>query len=127
MRGFSLLEMLVVLVILGLAASMVAPPLARTVDRVREAGDHDDVRRQLQQLPMRARFEGRPVVVEAGASLPTLGRDWPSGWSVRASTPLVIHASGLCEGAEVRVQSPNTARTWHLRSPDCFAEDGDVP
>lgn len=126
MRGFSLLEMLVVLVILGMAAALVAPPLARTVDRVREAGAHDDVRRQLQHLPMRARAEGRALTVDAGQPLPDFGRAWPEGWSVRALTALRIHASGVCERADVRVETPDSARTWRLRAPDCFAADADI-
>ena len=61
MRGFTLLEMLVVLVILGMAAGLIAPSLSRTAERVREAGDRDDVRRLLHALPILVRAQGVPL------------------------------------------------------------------
>jgi len=127
MRGFTLLEMLVVLVILGMAAAMVVPPLARTVDRVREAGELDDVRRALERLPLQARKQGRALAFPAGAVLPAQDRPWPEGWRVLAVTPLRIEASGFCHGGEVQASGPVGSRRWRLSAPDCRAEDADAP
>lgn len=127
MRGFTLLEVLVVLVILGLAAAIVAPPLARTVDRVRESGDREDLRRGLERLPLHAREQGRGLAFAAGTPLPAQGRPWPEGWRVVAATPLRIEASGFCHGGEVQAAGPTGPQRWRLAAPDCRAEAVDAP
>jgi len=127
MRGFTLLEMLVVLVILGMAAAVVMPPLARTVERVREAGEVDDVRRALERLPLQAREQGRPLVFPAGAVLPAQDRPWPEGWRVVVVSSLRIEASGFCHGGEVQATGSAGPRRWRLRVPDCQAGDADAP
>lgn len=127
MRGFSLLEMLVVLVLMGLAAALVAPSLSRTADRVREAGDRDDVRRLLMALPALARQRGELVRIAAGQPVVLPGRAWPDGWSVVAMTGLSITSSGWCEPGVVVARGPATESTYALRSPDCGVEETDAP
>jgi len=127
MRGFSLLEMLVVLVLLGMAAALVAPPLARTVDRVRESGEREDVRRALSRLPVLAREQGRSIEFVAGAPIELPGRLWPEGWGIVATSSIRIEASGWCGGGEVRATGPAGPRRWRLAPPDCRVEDVDAP
>jgi prepilin-type N-terminal cleavage/methylation domain-containing protein len=126
-RGFTLLEMLVVLVLLGMAASIVAPPLARTVDRVRESGDREDVRRGLEGLPVAARGQGAALAFGAGVAIVPPGRAWPEGWRVVAATPVRIESTGWCRGGEVQVNGPAGPHRWRLASPDCRVEDVDAP
>jgi prepilin-type N-terminal cleavage/methylation domain-containing protein len=127
MRGFTLLEMLVVLVILGMAAALVAPPLARTVDRVREAGERDDVLRGIERLPLRVRDGGVALEIAAGATLPAWDTPWPAGWRVAAATPLRIEANGFCVGGDVQAEGPAGLRRWRLLAPDCAVEALDAP
>lgn len=127
MRGFSLLEMLVVLVLMGLAAALVAPSLSRTADRVQEAGDRDDVRRLLMALPALARQQGGAIRIAAGEPVQPPGRSWPEGWSVLATTAVSITAAGWCEPAIVVARGPATESTYSLRSPDCVVEERDAP
>jgi prepilin-type N-terminal cleavage/methylation domain-containing protein len=127
MRGFSLLEMLVVLVLMGLAAALVAPSLSRTADRVREAGDRDDVRRLLMALPAMARQQGAAIRIAAGQPLEPPGRSWPAGWSVLATTSVSITPGGWCEPATVVARGPATESTYALRSPDCGVEERYAP
>ena len=126
-RGFTLLEMLVVLVVLGLAAAVVAPPLARTVERVREAGDRDDVLRGLEAMPALVRAEGRSMVFRAGEPMQVSGREWPEGWSVVPVAELVVEATGFCKGTELTVHSPSGSSIWTMGAPDCRVGVGDAP
>ncbi|MGL6290155.1 MAG: type II secretion system protein [Silanimonas sp.] len=126
-RGFTLLEMLVVLVILGLAAAVVAPPLARTLERVREAGDRDDVARGLEALPARAREAGRALVFRAGEPIVIRDRPWPEGWAVVPVAALRVEANGFCQGGTLQVARPSGRTTWALGAPDCRLETADAP
>ena len=125
MRGFSLLEMLVVLVILGMAAALVAPSLSRTADRVRAAGDRDDVRRLVQALPMRVREAAAPAHWPAGEAIRLPRRDWPEGWQVVATTPFGIAANGWCSAAVLTVSGPGTTMLFDVAEPDCRVSERD--
>jgi prepilin-type N-terminal cleavage/methylation domain-containing protein len=126
MRGFSLLEMLVVLVLMGLAAALVAPSLARTADRAREAGNRDDVRRVLMALPALARQRGHGIRFDAGQAIELSGRSWPEGWQVVAVTPVAIASNGWCATATVLARGAATESTYRLASPDCAVEEHDA-
>jgi len=128
-RGFTLLEMLLVLVILGMAAAVVAPPLARTVDRMREATSRDDVARAVSRLPLEARRQGRALHWSAGETIsaPAAGTTWPAGWQVVALADLRIEGSGFCSGGEVVVVGPSSRSRWTLDAPDCRPMNSDAP
>jgi prepilin-type N-terminal cleavage/methylation domain-containing protein len=104
MRGFSLLEMLVVLVLLGLAAGLIAPSLSRTADRVQAA---------------MASQAGRPFRWEAGSLVERPGLVWPAGWRVVALTPLELAANGWCEGAQLQAQGAGLSMRLEALAPDC--------
>lgn len=120
MRGFSLLEMLVVLAILGLAAGLVAPSLFRTVDRVQLAGEREAVQRLILGLPVFARRNGQAIVWEAETVAPApAGLSWPEGWQVYPLTPLHVGANGWCSGASLEVRGPGETIRLQVRPPDC--------
>jgi len=119
MRGFSLLEMLVVLVLLGLAAGLVAPSLSRTAERVQAAGDRDEVLRRVQGLPVLARQAGRAFRWDAGSVLDPPGTRWPTGWRVVALTPLELAPNGWCGGALLQAQGPGLSMRLEALAPDC--------
>ena len=128
MRGFSLLEMLVVLVLLGLAAGLVAPSLSRTAERVQAAGDRDDVLRRVQGLPVMAREVGRTLRWEAGHLVERPGLTWPTGWRVVALTPLELAPNGWCGGAQLQAQGPGLSMRLEALAPDCrVVELADAP
>ena len=127
MRGFTLLEMLVVLVILGMAAALVVPALARTVERVAEAGAWDDVERRLGLLPAAVRAEGRGREWAAGEPVTMAAFAWPEGWRVAALTPLRVEATGFCAGADLQARSPTGVRRYRLEAPTCRVVDVDAP
>ncbi len=60
-RGFTLLEMLVVLAVIGLASALVAPRIAGRLDAIDERDQIRGVADQLRQLPRRVRLEGREL------------------------------------------------------------------
>ena len=69
-RGFTLVELLVVLAIVSLLASLVTPMVGQQLDRARAQEEWLIVQRTIESLSFRAFAEGRGVTIEAdGKSL----------------------------------------------------------
>lgn len=105
MRGFTLLEILVVLVLVALTAGLVAPAGSRWLASARERGWQDDLRAQLASQPLRAFRDGRPLQLDAGA-LRELVPDIPADVTIELSAPLRYGPTGAAAPAEVRLRRP---------------------
>ncbi len=122
-RGFSLLELLVVLVLTSMTVALVAPRLAQTVAAIGRSGDRAEVVRQLQGLPMQARQQASAILMPEQADLSAM-LELPQGWSVIALTPLRVRENGICDAADVQVKEGNMVEKWHMEMPDCTVSDG---
>lgn len=122
--GFSLLELLVVLALIGMLTAVVAPRLQRTYDAIAGSGERDEVGRQLQRMPLLARQAGRAIVVEEGDEA-ALSRHitLPAGWSVSPLEQLRIEASGVCHPARLRVSGRGVVEVQQLTAPACGVGD----
>ena len=118
-RGFSLLEMLVVLAVVSIMVALVAPRLAGTVRAIASSGERAETVRQLELLPLLARSQGQPIVAAADAALVAEGLAFPDGWRATALDPLRIAANGICQPGRLRVEGGGTAEEWTLAAPDC--------
>lgn len=123
-RGFTLLELLVVLGLIAMMAALVAPRLQKTYQAIASSGERAETVRQLERLPLIARDQGRAIEIpeDGGAELSRY-LVLPEGWSVRALEPVMVEASGLCHATRVRVEGAGTAETWTLGAPDCGVAD----
>lgn len=123
-RGFTLLELLIVLALLGLAAAVVVPGLARTYDAIVRSGERADAIRALEGLPLRVRASGRELVLEpADTQALADAAAMPEGWTARVLEPLRIERSGICHPARVRVAGRDVAETWSILAPGCGVDD----
>ena len=123
--GFSLLEMLVVLVLISVMTALVAPRLHGTVQAIATSGERAEVTRQVERLPLLARQQGRPIEVEAGGDVTAVSPDFPDGWKVQPITALNIARNGVCTAASLRVEGRGMVEEWSLGSPDCKVGHGD--
>jgi prepilin-type N-terminal cleavage/methylation domain-containing protein len=103
--GFTLLELLVVLVLVALVAGMVAPVASRGLEAARERAAVADLRALLEGLPVRAFRQGVPQSYDAQA-LERLLVELPAGWSLRLAAPLQYSASGAAAGGSVTLLAP---------------------
>ena len=118
--GFTLLEMIVVLAILGLAAALVGPSMVKSIDTWRRKAAMDVLLDQLRALPGNARNSGKPITISdatlASAAAP-LRID--ADWTLRAPKPWSVGANGVCQGGEVIVGNVYGERTISVAAPFC--------
>ncbi|MGQ3050331.1 MAG: prepilin-type N-terminal cleavage/methylation domain-containing protein [Roseateles sp.] len=120
-RGFTLLEILVVLVLLALAAGLVAPAGARWLDAARQRAWQGDLRAQLLGLPLRAFHEGRALQLDA-PSVRALVPEIPADVVIHLSTPLRYGPTGAASPTEIRFGRPGAPpEVWRV-----MAVTGDV-
>lgn len=124
--GFTLLELIVVLALLGLASALVGPPALRSIERWRTAEAFERVRVAVQSLPLAARRQGirfefrsnrdprQPLGIAEPASMRLVVR---RGWDVAPD--------GTCGDGELAVGIAGRERSLRIRAPYCHAEWAD--
>lgn len=118
--GFTLLEMVVVLAILGLATALVAPAALRGIDSWRRQSEIDALLDQVRAMPGDARAQGRAIVVsDAALASPKPPLRVSAEWRLSAPTPWQVSASGVCEGGEVRIGNDYGERRIVVSAPFC--------
>ena len=118
--GFTLLEMIVVPAILGLATALVAPAALRGIDSWRRQSELDSLLDQIRALPGNARASGKPIMLSDGA---LKAMDAPlriaDEWALGVPEPWTVNANGVCQGGQVVVASDYGRRTIKVGSPFC--------
>jgi len=119
-RGFTLLEMIVVLAILGLATALVAPAALRGIDSWRRQSELDSLLDQIRALPGNARASGRPIALSDDAlkaKAPPLRV--AAEWTLSVPKPWKVGANGVCEGGAIAIGNRYGSRTIAVASPFC--------
>lgn len=101
LRGFTLFELLVVLVLMGLMAGLVAPAGWRALENAARRGAAADVQAWLSSLPLRSFQKGERFVL-AGEALARAFPDLPADCRLQAGEPLVYGANGMAAGGRVK-------------------------
>jgi prepilin-type N-terminal cleavage/methylation domain-containing protein len=113
-RGFTLLELLVVLALAALLTALVVPAAVRGLDAARERAVAADVTALLAGLPVRAYKDGLPAQFDA-VQLTALLPEMPVGWRLQLTSPLRYSAAGVAEGGELVLQAPGrTGLRWRV-------------
>ena len=130
--GFTLLELLIVLALLGLATAIAMPNLERLYASATRASERDYVLDQIAVLGREAALNGRAYVVFGDAQPPgaveaarypeheTYVVDVPEGWRLQLDRPLVVRANGVCLGAALTLShAEERAVRVELAPPYC--------
>ena len=112
-RGFTLLELLVVLLILGMASAVAVPQAGRWLDAAQLRGWRADLRAQIEQYPVNAFLSGEALEVDVAALLKPLTAT-PAQAQVVMKTPLRYAANGAAEGGELSVRVGDWQATWRV-------------
>lgn len=122
--GFTLLELLIVLALIGVTAAVVMPGLARTYDAIVGSGERADVARALEGLPFAAIAAGQPLHLEpSDPGALAMRLQLPEGWTARLLEPLHVERTGYCHPSRVAVSGRETTETWRLTAPACGVVD----
>lgn len=131
-RGFTLLELLVVLALLGLVTAIAFPNLERLYVSATQATERDYVLDQVAALGREAVLEGRAYVVFGSAAPADAAEaaryadyepyvvDIPEGWRLELDQPLVVLANGVCLGGAMTLSHADApAVRVELSPPYC--------
>lgn len=148
-KGFTLLELLTVLFVIGLIAGLALPNLPLLFDRLEFALERDTVVRKLNELPMSAYeanqdlvlfgdYEGRDgdndsfsqenrvgieelnvVVPYRPSNLKRAALDLPDDWRLTIPEPIFYRSSGFCSGGLVYLEVGRIQQPLLAKAPFC--------
>jgi prepilin-type N-terminal cleavage/methylation domain-containing protein len=118
--GFTLLEILMVLLLVGLVGGLVIPRVAVIYDNLMLRGEREGIVRQVESLSWRALSDGQVILLGNAAQNAGAGLNLPEGWKIVASPTVAYLANGFCTGGKFSLHYLDE-RTWHYRlnSPFC--------
>ena len=126
--GYTLFELLVVLVIVGLIGGLALPSLPAFYDRLTFALAKDSVLQEIENLPYRMYLEGRDGIlitqpIPGDLAAESTGReivlDLPRGWLVEVDEPIHYGHDGSCSGGGLTVVAGRLKSRYALLAPFC--------
>ncbi len=119
-RGFTLLELVVVLALLALATALVAPSGFRMIASWRRAADMDAALEALSAQGTSAAREGRAHLLDAGPVADELVPGLPENWHVELAVPLQVQANGACSDSHGMLRGPDGyEQPFQMQAPFC--------
>ncbi len=112
--GFTLLEMLFVMLIVGLLTSLMAPRLGGNIEHFEALSQRKELEDQFRQLPRRVRYAGKRIELPKDLSLKDIGDGnpalkLPDGWTLGFSPALLISSNGACSSSVLELVSGTDA------------------
>jgi prepilin-type N-terminal cleavage/methylation domain-containing protein len=127
-KGFTLLEMVVVLSILGLATAIAAPSVFRSIGTWQRQGQVEGLLDQIRGLPAVARAQGREVLVSEktlSAAAPPLRAE--PGYALATAKPWRVRYNGVCDEGSLTLQGNGGGSPVHIQVAAPFCDPKVLP
>ena len=126
-RGFTLLEMLFVLVVVGLLVGLTVPRFAAGLEQRELIAQRADIEDQLRELPRRVRLTAHPLLLPKDLNAKDLGDGLaplrlPDGWQLGFKPELEISMLGTCSASKVTLihaQNPGMNADYEIAPLNC--------
>ena len=112
-KGFSLVELLVTLVLMGLVASVVTPQIGSWLTSRERAAMKAEIASKLALLPLQAAREVQHIEI---TDFSQLDIDYPVA---RISTPISVLPSGFCQGGKFTFAQGGGVIAFNVNPPLC--------
>ena len=134
-RGFTLIEVLVVLLLGALLTATVLPAMQRMLEAAQYKTARDAIVGRLGELGYEAFASGRSLVLAsssaapagqgASAAPPPYPLELPEGWAIEVERPIRFAFNGICEGGTLTLRAPGRPpEKLLLEPPLCKAVAG---
>lgn len=122
--GFTLIEIIVVMVIVGLLTSITLPRLVTLYNSVEISSQRSAIKDQIEGLGYLAYSAGKPIVlqssVESGGQIGDYPLQLPAGWHIDLPSPLHFSSRGFCTGGKLIINDPAGGKeAFQLAPPLC--------
>jgi len=128
-KGFSLVELLVVLSLLSLVTAMAMPNLSKMYSSFSSALEISEVVRQINGIGYQVNVGGREFNLQgvaANKGRHNIGKvefNLPQGWSIELEKALRYASSGACTGGYIKIFFADELRqAQQLKAPFCQVE-----